>query len=92
MLLLAQQGAVFHELSHVVDSQGCELRGGPDGNSDALCAQCPAFAQVVTPAFSHPFHSPLPALSVAQRAVELDIAAIEAAVPNPRSRGPPSIS
>ena len=89
VLLLAQQGAVVHELSHVSAalSAGSKLDAG---NSVDACAQCPAFAQASTPAFSHAFQLPLKVLITAQLTTELTIAAIEAALPDPRSRGPPA--
>jgi hypothetical protein len=57
--MVAQQGAVVHELSHVAGADHVELQAQADGAADKTCALCPAFAQVVTPAFSHSFHIPL---------------------------------
>ena len=59
LLMVAQQGAVVHELSHVSDADHVGLRAQTDAGADKTCALCPAFAQVVTPAFSHSFHIPL---------------------------------
>ncbi len=92
LLIAAQQGAVVHELSHVSGAIKCELRVQSDGVADATCALCPAFAQVVTPAFSHSFHIPLLVRFALEVISEPRYAAIDAAVPRPRSRGPPSLS
>jgi len=51
---------------------------------------CPAFAQVVTPAFSHSFHIPVLLCAALERGTEERFIAVETAVPTPRSRGPPS--
>ncbi len=91
VLIVAQQGAVVHELSHVFRASHSEGKAATAGFADTTCAQCPAFAQVVTPAFSHSFHVPLLVRITAERVTELEIAAIDAAVPHPRSRGPPSL-
>ena len=59
LLMAAQQGAVVHELSHFSDANHGGLRVQADAAAEKACALCPAFAQVVTPAFSHSFHIPL---------------------------------
>lgn len=92
LLMVAQQGAVVHELSHVVDADHVGLRAQTDAGVDKSCALCPAFAQVVTPAFSHSFHIPFLVRLVLDPVSEPQYAAIDAAVPRPRSRGPPSLS
>ena len=92
LLLVAQQGAVVHELGHVFSASHAEGKADPQGIADSSCAQCPAFAQVVAPAVSHSFQIPVLVRIAAQIRTELQIAAIEAAVPHPRSRGPPSLS
>jgi hypothetical protein len=92
LLMAAQQGAVVHELSHLSGVSGTELRVQSNSAVDASCAQCPAFAQVVTPAFSHSFHIPLLVRVDAELSPEPRVAAIDTAVPQPRSRGPPSLS
>ena len=57
LLLTAQQGAVMHELGHIVSAaQSAAVNCGSDGVSDGACALCPAFAQAASPAFSHSFH------------------------------------
>jgi hypothetical protein len=92
LLLLAQQGAVDHELSHFSSFNVAGIDVGPSGTTDAPCALCPAFAQVVTPAFSHSFHIPLLVRFALVVVPKPRYAAIDAAVPRPRSRGPPSLS
>lgn len=93
LLMVAQQGAVVHELSHLsgADHAGLQLQEG-DGTADKTCALCPAFAQVVTPAFSHSIHIPLLVRFALESVSEPRYAAVDAAVPRPRSRGPPSLS
>jgi hypothetical protein len=92
LLIVAQQGAVVHELSHVVDAEHVGLRVQTAAGVDKTCALCPAFAQVVTPAFSHSFHIPVLVRLALDPVSEPRYAAIDAAVPRPRSRGPPSLS
>ena len=92
LLIAAQQGAVVHELSHVSGASNGELRVHSNGAADTTCAQCPAFAQVITPAFSHSFHIPLLVRFALEAISEPRYLAIDAAVPRPRSRGPPSLS
>ena len=90
LLLGAQQGAVVHELSHLTSANHVELQ--TDGAADKACALCPAFALVITPAFSHSYHVPLLVRLALEPVSEPRYAAIDAAVPRPRSRGPPSLS
>jgi hypothetical protein len=92
LLLLAQQGAVEHELSHFSTSNVAASQVEPSGATDAPCALCPAFAQVVTAPFSHSFHIPLLVRIGLELVSEPRYLAIDAAVPRPRSRGPPSLS
>jgi hypothetical protein len=92
VLIVAQQGAVVHELSHVFRANAELKVDSRAAAADTTCAQCPAFAQVATPACSHSFHIPILVRVAAQLSTELEIAAIDAAVPQPRSRGPPSLS
>jgi len=92
LLIVAQQGAVVHELSHLPALGTTTVAVDTRGSADTSCALCPAFAQVATPAFSHAFHIPLLVRVEADRFPELRYEAVEAAVPTPRSRGPPSLS
>ena len=89
LLLVAQQGAVVHELSHVSGAAGTELNVS-SGKVDASCALCPVFAQVATPAFSHPFPVPPLVRAALQPIADPIYGVIDTAAPIPRSRGPPS--
>jgi hypothetical protein len=88
LLTMAQQGAVVHELGHIFGSGSTETKIDAAG-ADSTCALCPAFAQATTPAFSHSFHIPILLRAAPERSAQPRIAAIDAAVPQPRSRGPP---
>ena|ERR1700728_592427 len=92
LLLLAQQGAVEHELGHFSAFNAAASQAEASAATDAPCALCPAFAQVVTPPFSHSFHVPLLVRFALELISERRYRAIDAAVPRPRSRGPPSLS
>ena len=92
VLVVAQQGAVVHELSHVLRAGEAQLKVDPAGVTDTACALCPAFAQAATPAFSHAFHIPLLGRAGPLLASEPRHLVVEASVPQPRSRGPPSLS
>jgi hypothetical protein len=92
LLLLAQQGAVEHELSHFSTVKVAGINAGPGATTDAPCALCPAFAQVATPAFSHSIHIPLHAVFALRLIPERQNSAIDARGPQPRSRGPPASS
>ena len=91
LLIVAQQGAVVHELGHVAGIDGTALKV-TSGAADTACVLCPAFAQVSTPAFSHSFHIPLLVRAALSASTEPLYAVIDTAVPRPRSRGPPSSS
>jgi hypothetical protein len=88
LLLTAQQGAVVHDLSHLAAGTSPVLKIDA-GVADSACVLCPAFAQAGSPAFAHTFHFP----SLSRAAVDLGSALpgapIDAAIPRPRSRGPP---
>jgi hypothetical protein len=92
LLLTAQQGAVNHELSHFSPADQADLRIDTGGVADALCALCPAFAQAVAPTFGHSFNIPLLVRTTSQVVSEPRFVAVDAAVPRPRSRGPPVLS
>ncbi len=91
VLLAAQQGAVVHELSHAPRAARADLQM-QSGESDAPCALCPAYAQATTPAFSHSFAIPVGVPATPQRILDHADAAVDAAVPSPRNRGPPASS
>jgi hypothetical protein len=99
LIITAQQGAVVHELSHLYGADSIDLHVGSSGTTDrtgdtseTTCALCPVFAQAVTAPFSHAVHTPLLVRANAEVIAEPQYAAIEAAIPTPRSRGPPSLS
>jgi hypothetical protein len=89
LLLIAQQGAVVHEIGHLAEISSSDVHSTA-ALADAACALCPAFAQVVTPAFSHSFHIPVLLRAALERGTNPVYIAVAAAVPTPRSRGPPS--
>jgi hypothetical protein len=92
LLIAAQQGAVVHELSHFSRASNATARVDSRVAADAACVLCPVFAQVLTPAFSHAFHIPPLVRAASERIAEPRYFPIDAAVPQPRSRGPPSLS
>jgi len=81
-----------HQAGIKSGAAGTEARIDARGSADATCALCPAFAQVLTPAFSHSFQVPLLVRADLPRIGEPEYLALETAVPTPRSRGPPSSS
>jgi hypothetical protein len=90
LLVFAQQGAMLHELSHIVRSGGSQQRYEEKLLQGKLCGTCVAFEQVGNPASAA--ISVLPAIP----AVHNDVSApqysiIAAQVPIPHSRGPPRV-
>jgi hypothetical protein len=92
LLIAGQQGAVVHELSHLAAAQSINLQASASEATDSNCALCPMFAQAATAAFSHSFQIPLLSHAGIDRVAEPPFEAVDAAVPTPRSRGPPSLS
>ena len=93
LLVVAQHGAVLHELSHIYYSGGASIGAQLDATErlaeHSQCVTCLAFAQVATPAAAS--LAALLALPAAALIVpEPRYAIIAAASPTPRSRGPPS--
>jgi|SRR5580704_16579725 hypothetical protein len=93
LLLLAQHGAVLHELSHLshgASSHGAVLEQADQLPADGTCPTCQAFSQVANPATASTVvlaYSPaafVPALHPTYAIVGAD-------VPTPRSRGPPQV-
>jgi hypothetical protein len=92
-LLLAQQGAVLHELGHfVTDLEQAQARGkqpDPQQLPGAPCEKCVVFAH-----FSAAVAPGIPAIFIPQLAFALFGHAVEAQrstdSPSARSRGPPS--
>lgn len=91
LVLLAQQGALLHELTHVYYAShalGSELGQDQQLPDDSICPTCQAFAQVAHPAVGHT------AVHVSPSAPYLippdpSHCVAEASAPTPRSRGPP---
>ena len=91
-LLLAQHGALMHELGHLSHHGGtasaAALSAQLHGAEDGLCPTCQAFAQIANPATAGTADlvvSPpalIPALPPGYVIVGAD-------APSPRSRGPP---
>jgi len=92
LLMTAQQGAVDHELGHFFRAGQAELRVDAGGAADTACALCPAFAQAAAPAFGHSFHIPSLFRTASLITPAPQFVCVDAAVPQPRSRGPPSLS
>jgi hypothetical protein len=92
LLLTAQQGAVVHELSHLSGVDRVQSHVDAGGAVDTSCALCPAFAQAASPAFSHSLQIPLLVRMGSQLTPEPRFVGVDASVPRPRSRGPPSLS
>ncbi len=91
LIIAAQQGAVVHEVGHLSGAHGANF-GIESGAVDGKCALCPAFAQVVSPAFSHSFSLPPLVRTELERSPEPRLEAIGTPVLTPRNRGPPSQS
>jgi hypothetical protein len=95
LLLLAQQGAVVHELSHLAPVSAAGIQADSNaagGAAEKSCALCSVFAQVVTPACSHSLDGPVLLAASPDVRSRLQHSAPDAAVPRPRNRGPPSLS
>ena len=90
LLLLAQQGAIVHELGHLAAWMRAATAIGQTHRAEKACALCPVYAQAVTPACSHPYPTPPLAHATPDRTSEPDRPAAGAAAPRPRSRDPPS--
>jgi hypothetical protein len=92
LLIMAQQGALVHDFEHVarLTSVGASL--GSHVLGDSACALCPAYAQAASAALSHTFPVPQLGRIPALRSASFSPAAILAASPTPRSRGPPASS
>jgi len=91
LLLLAQHGAIVHELSHICRVGNVEVRLQPDTALEKTCELCLAYSQLANPA-GHTVHALV--FEPAAHAVGTDrpSAAIPAEVPTARSRGPPLLS
>ena len=89
-LVLAQHGAVLHELSHMgAAHQGPTLRADLAAGDASGCPTCQAFAQVANPAAATPSSLAVcPATFIPTP--DPCYAPSSAETPTPRSRGPPS--
>jgi len=92
LLIMAQQGALVHDFEHVARLTSVGASSDSHVLGDSACALCPAYAQVVSAAFSHAFPVPQLGRVPALRSASGSPAAIIATVPTPRSRGPPTSS
>ena len=91
LLLLAQQGAIVHELGHVTAWMRAATEIGPTHRVGKPCALCPVYAQAVTPACSHPYPNPPLRHATPDRRSEPDRTVADATAPRPRSRDPPAV-
>jgi hypothetical protein len=92
LLIAGQQGAVVHEMGHLAGAQNAGLHLSASDPADGNCALCPLFAQAATAAFSHSLQIPSLPGARADRTAEPPVETLDAAVPAPRSRGPPAHS
>jgi len=93
LLLLAQHGAVLHELSHLSHgavTAGASLHPGGHALDGESCPTCHAFSQVTNPVSASPAHLAVSAAAILG-AADLDNAIVSANAPVPRSRGPPQV-
>jgi hypothetical protein len=90
LLLLAQQGAVLHEMSHLVRvGSHAEARLHADTLIEKTCELCLAYSQVANPA-GNSVQRALFEPSACAAGSNPPCTATPAAVPTPRSRGPPA--
>jgi hypothetical protein len=93
LVLLAQQGALLHELGHLTEAahaSGLALQPAAPLLEGGVCPTCEAFSQVANPAAAHAVHPALclPALALTPAP---GYAIVLAEAPTPRSRGPPQV-
>lgn len=91
VVLVAQHGALRHELSHLVDataSAGTQPNQGPPHDRDRVCAGCLAFAHIAGVVHSAALAPGL--LATADHWIHVEhFAARDADVPAPAARDPP---
>ena len=93
LLVLAQTGAVLHELGHLARHgvpHGAALQSSENLLDGGPCLTCEAFAQIANPAAgtaAAPAIAPAPLIPIAT----LGGAIVSTDVPSPRSRGPPQV-
>jgi len=93
LLLLVQQGAVLHELSHTYYSAGAlgaQLSDDQHLLDDSRCPTCQAFAQVAHPAQGTVAQLSLPPATPVPGPEPLNLSS-GTDRPQPRSRGPPQL-
>jgi hypothetical protein len=93
LLLLAQHGALLHELSHHAhgtQTAGATLTGDGQALEGGLCLTCEAFSHVTNPATAGAPHVPLSPPAVVP-SLDPSYAVVAANAPTPRSRGPPQV-
>ena len=92
LLLLAQHGALLHELSHLdhAHTAGTTLHESAQRLESGLCLTCEAFSQVTNPATTAALHLPLAPAGLIPGPDPL-YSIVAATAPTPRSRGPPRV-
>ena len=90
LLLLAQQGAVLHEVGHIsrVVAAGSHATVDVDRGLAKTCELCLAFSQLANPV-ANTVHVPWFEPSSCAAGFRPACAAIPGDIPTPRSRGPP---
>jgi len=91
LLLVAQQGATLHELSHLREDGRAlapQVRETATPSDASRCLTCEAFAQIAHPAVGFAVITAAPPAAVLA-APEPLFSVIGASAPTPRSRGPP---
>ena len=91
LLVLSQQAAVSHELSHFHGGSDVATWTQTNPAADSTCRLCLAFSQVSNPANAS-VHVPAGPLTALQLSPQPSYSILAAGVPTPRSRGPPARS
>src|SRR5579872_3908431 len=89
LLLLAQQGALLHAVSHLCHVGKVDVQAQSNSQLEKTCELCLGFSQLAHPA-SHSVQTPQFEPSACVAGVFVDRAATPAASFTPRSRGPPA--
>jgi hypothetical protein len=91
LLVIAQQGAVAHEISHYVDNVKQSQQKNKQSPADKLCEKCLAFAQIAGAVHAEPPVLALLALLTFEYSPQAPVAVIAAEAPACRNRGPPAL-
>ena len=91
LLLLAQQGAVLHQISHLVHSGSLDVRVHADTVLDKSCELCLAFSQVTNPASNSVQLPRFEPVACAADPIRDSVPTLSAVLA-PRSRGPPTLT